>query len=68
MELILFIIYVYLGASANSYFKHNVLKVETVAVFNMQNFIMEKIIMGALLGWISIPVVVIMKLLGIGKN
>ena len=67
MELILFTIYIYAGARANSFLKHHILKMQTVYVFNLTNFITEKIIMGCLLGWITIPVAIIARLCGVGK-
>lgn len=68
MELILFAVYIYAGAVANSFLKHRILKVQTVYVFSFTTFVTEKIVVAALLGWITIPLALIMRLCGIGKE
>lgn len=68
MELILFGVYVFFGAMANSFLKHNLLHIQTAYVFSMSNFITEKIILACLLGWITIPVAMIMRIFGVGKS
>ena len=67
MEVVLFIIYLFAGAAANSFIKHNVFGMRTVYVFNTSNFLTEKMVMAALLGWISIPVAIILSICGVGK-
>lgn len=37
MDLIIVGIYIWAGAMANSYLKHNLLKIQTAYVFNLQN-------------------------------
>ena len=67
MDLILFGIYLYAGVLSNSFLKHHVLKMQTAYVLNMQNFLLGKIIWAALLGWITIPIAIVLKLAGVGK-
>lgn len=68
MDLIIVGIYIWAGAMANSYLKHNLLKIQTAYVFNLQKFILEKIIMAFILGWLTIPLAIILKLCGVGKQ
>ncbi len=68
MEIILFGGYLFFGAMANSFLKHHVLKMQTAYVFNLQNFIMEKIIWACLLGWITIPLAALLRLSGAGRS
>ncbi len=68
MGLIVFAIYVYAGAKANSFLKHYILKMQTVYVFNVMTFITEKIIMAALLGWVTIPVALVARAFGVGRT
>ena len=68
MELILFALYIFFGAKANSFLKHNLLHMRTAYVFDLSSFIIEKIILACLLGWITIPVAIVMRLVGVGKS
>ena len=63
MELILFGAYIYAGVLANSFLKHHILQMRTAYILNMQDFLIGKIIWAALLGWLTIPIAIILYLL-----
>lgn len=66
-ELILFI-YIFLGCKAINYIKRNIFGLETVFIFDLKQFILEKIVMGLLLGWIAIPIWIICLMIHGVKN
>lgn len=68
MELLIFAIYIYAGAKANSFIKHNVFGIRTVLVFNLGNFILDKIILSFLIGWASIPIAIVLYFFGVGRK
>ena len=68
MSIIFFILYLMGGAKANSFCKHRIFHMQTVYVFSWQQFILDKICWAALLGWISIPIAIGMKVFGTGKQ
>ncbi len=59
MEIILILAYIACGGIANSYVQYNLFGIQTVYVFNMKNFLLDKIAWAFILGWISIPVAII---------
>lgn len=68
MELILLAIYVGFGYVANQWVKYHLMNVRAEYTNDVGNFYLSRIIWALLLGWISIPVMVIGKLLGKGKK
>lgn len=68
IKLILLGAYIYCGGMANSFLKHNILKMETVYVFNFWGFLTEKMILAVLFGWLTIPIALVLRYgFGVGK-
>lgn len=59
LEKLIILFYIVCGGMGNTYVRHNILGVQTAYVFNMKNFLLEKIACAFILGWISIPVAII---------
>jgi len=62
MENLFILFYIFCGSVANSYVKHNIFGIRTVYIFNMKNFLLEKLVYAFMLGWISIPIAIIHSL------
>lgn len=63
--IILLCAYVYLGDKANEFCKRNILHLETVFVYDISGWLTNRAIWGLLLGWITIPIAIIMWLFGV---
>lgn len=68
LELILFWIYVFLGDRANYWCKEHMFNLRGELIFNMQRYIVGRIISAVLLGWLTIPIVGGWKLIGLLKT
>lgn len=68
MGLILLLLYAYCGAKANSFLKHHILHMRTAYVFNMVSFIFDKVFMSLALGWITIPLAILLWAFGLGRR
>lgn len=66
--LIIFMFYLYAGAKANSFIKHNIFHLQTALIFDLRRFVIDKIIMSLFLGWISIPLALILYVIGVGRQ
>jgi len=64
MQLILLVVYVGSGYKANLWVKYHLMNVRAEYTTDVGNFYLSRIIWALLLGWISIPVMLIGKLLG----
>lgn len=65
LVILLILLYAYLGDKANQFCKRNILHVETVLVFDVMSWVMNRAIWGVLLGWLTIPIAVIMWIFGV---
>ena len=63
--LILLLVYSFLGDKANQYCKRHILHLETVYVFDVSTWLTNRAIWGVLIGWLTIPVAVIMWIFGV---
>ncbi len=59
MDKLLILAYIACGGIANAYLRHNLFGIQTVYVFNMKNFLLDKIAWAFIFGWLSIPVALI---------
>lgn len=62
------LIYLFLGSKANTYCKKHILHLETAYVFNIWNWIINKGFWAFLLGWLTIPLAIIIWLFQRGKK
>lgn len=65
MGIIIIFIYIWLGDKANQFCKRHILHLETVYVYNIGEWIYHRVFMGAALGWLTIPLAIIMWLFGV---
>lgn len=65
LAIILLCVYVYLGDKANEFCKRNILHLETVFVYDISGWLTNRAIWGLLLGWLTIPIAIIMWLFGV---
>lgn len=63
--ILLVILYIYLGDKANQFCKKHILHLETAYVYDIGAWISNRAIWGLLIGWITIPISIIMWLLGV---
>lgn len=68
MGLLLLIIYLWLGCKSINYIKIHLLGMSYLEITTASNFIFSKILFALFLGWITIPLWLVLSLLGIGKN
>lgn len=65
---LLFFAYIYFGNMANNWFKYNVMGVRAEIYSDTGQHYLNKIIWATILGWISIPLAIILSLAGVGKS
>ena len=63
MESIICFVYIFLGAKANSYLKYHILGVQAEIYSDTFSHILSKGIWGAFLGWATIPIAILHKIL-----
>lgn len=63
--IVVLLVYVYLGDKANEFCKRHICHVETVLVFDVSTWIQNRAIWGFLLGWLTIPIALIMWIFGV---
>lgn len=68
MEAILLIVYIFCGDMANRFLKYHVFNVRAEYTSDMKNYIIQRACLGAVLGWISIPIAIVLKIFGVGKS
>lgn len=63
METVICLVYIFLGAKANSYLKYHILGVQAEIYSDTFSHFLSKGIWGAFLGWITIPIAILHKIL-----
>lgn len=63
--IVLLVLYIYFGDNANQFCKRHILHLETVFVFDISSWLTNRAIWAFLLGWLTIPVVLIMWIFGV---
>ena len=63
MELIIVVIYAYLGSKANDYLKYTLLGITAEAYHSILYYLTWKLFWGAFLGWATIPIAIFIKIL-----
>ena len=61
----LLVLYIYLGDKANQFCKKHILHLETVYVYDIGGWLTNRAIWGLLIGWITIPISIIMWIFGV---
>lgn len=64
ITILLVCLYVYFGDKANEFCKRHILHLETIYVFDISSWLTNRAIWGFLLGWLTIPIAVILWLFG----
>jgi hypothetical protein len=65
---ILFWVYIYYGNKANNYCRYHLLGQEYMIYSDTGKHIVDQVITAFLLGWVSIPIMIIMKILNKNNN
>lgn len=65
LAILLFCIYIYFGDKANEFCKRHILHLETVYAYDIGSWLTNRAAWGFVLGWLTIPVAVIMWLFGV---
>lgn len=65
LEGVAFIAYIYFGDKANQFCKRNILHLETAYVFNIGQWLLWRFGLGLFLGWITIPIALLLLLFGV---
>ena len=63
MELIIVLVYAYIGSLANNYLKYTLLGITAEAYYSTFYYLMWRLFWGAFLGWATIPLAIAVKLL-----
>ncbi|WP_294147397.1 hypothetical protein [uncultured Selenomonas sp.] len=65
---VLLIVYVFCGNMANNWFKYHIMGVRAEIYSDTGQHYFNKIFWAILLGWATIPLAIILSVLGIGKK
>ena len=63
MELILVLVYAWLGSKANDYLKYTLLGINAEVYYSTFYYLVWRLFWGAFLGWATIPLAVAVKIL-----
>lgn len=62
MEIIIVVVYAWLGSKANDYLKYTLLGITAEAYHSIFYYLIWKLFWGGLLGWATIPLAIVIKL------
>lgn len=65
IQIILLIIYAYFGDKANQFCRRHILHLEVAYVINISNWLFKRALWGILIGWITIPIAIILWIFGV---
>lgn len=68
MEIILLIAYLWLGIKSITFIRTKIFKLEYIYIGTFTDFIFRKLVWAIFFGWITIPIWLILSLLGVGRS